>query len=298
MGNKMKIGYPCINRTIDCTPNRTFRLASYSNQRLIDTIQLNFNCLKKTLKFNAEHNLLFFRIGSPLIPFASHPVCKFNWQEHFKKEFQEIGAYLRKNNFRISMHPDQFVVINALKKDIVKKSIKEIEYHCDVLDSLDLDESAKIQIHVGGVYGDKKSAMKRFILIYKKLSNRIKKRLVIENDHLSYSLKDCLSISKEVGVPILFDSFHHECLNNGENNKEAFEEVIKTWREDDGRLMVDYSSQKKDGTKGSHTESIDIKKFKKFIEEVDGFNFDLMLEIKDKEKSALKVAKYLNIKNN
>lgn len=90
----MKIGYPCINRSIGCTPNRTFRLASYSEERLIETVQLNLDCLKKTLEFNVENNLLFFRIGSPLIPFASHPVCKFDWQKHFEEQFNEIGNYL------------------------------------------------------------------------------------------------------------------------------------------------------------------------------------------------------------
>jgi UV DNA damage endonuclease len=289
----MKIGYPCINRSVGCTPNKTFRLASYSEEKITEIIQLNLNCLKKTLKFNVKNDLLFFRIGSPLIPFASHPVCKFDWQNYFKKEFQEIGNYLKKHKFRISMHPDQFVLINAIKEDIVEKSIKELEYHCDVLDLLGLDESAKVQIHVGGVYGDKNSAMNRFIETYNKLSPKIKKRLAIENDHLSYGLKDCLKINKETNVPIIFDFFHHECLNNGENLKDAAFIVSKTWNKKDGIMMADYSLQKPKATKGSHAENIDIKKFKKFIKYVEEVDFDLMLEIKDKEKSALKAIKCL-----
>ena len=55
--------------------------------------------------------------------------------------------------------------------------------------------------------------------------------------------------------------------------------------------MVDYSSQKKDALKGSHAESIDMKDFKNFISKSKGINFDIMLEIKDKEKSALKAKK-------
>ncbi len=289
----MKIGYPCINRTVGCTPNRTFRLASYSKERLVETIQLNLDCLKKTLEFNVKNNLLFFRIGSPLVPFASHPVCKFNWQKKFKGQFKEIGNYFKKNKFRVNMHPDQFVIINALKEDIVKRSVREIKYHCDVLDLLGLDESAKIQIHVGGVYGDKKSAMERFIEVYKKLPFAIKKRLVIENDHLSYSLKDCLYIFKKTEIPIIFDFFHHECLNNGENRRSALIKAMKTWKKKDGKLMADYSIQKKKAIKGSHAESIDIRKFKNFLSDVKDLDFDLMLEIKDKEKSALKAINIL-----
>jgi len=287
----MKIGYPCINRTIGCTSNRTFRLASYSEERLINTIQLNLDCLNKTLKFNVKHNLLFFRIGSSLVPFASHPVCKFDWKKHFESQFNEIGNYLKKHSFRISMHPNQFVLINSQKKDIINKSVKEIEYHCDILDLLGLDQSAKIQIHVGGVYGDKESALKRFINVYKKLSPRIKKRIAIENDHLSYSLKDCLYVSEKTGIPIIFDFFHHECLNNGEDYRIALIQAIKTWNKKDGKLMADYSIQKVGSPKGSHAESIDVAKFKKFIKNIEKIDFDLMLEIKDKEKSALKAIK-------
>ena len=289
----MKIGYPCINKSIGCTPNKTFRLASYSEDLLKEKIKNNLQCLKKTLEFNSKNNLLFFRIGSPLIPFASHPVCKFNWKKYFKKDFKEIGEYIKKNKFRISMHPDQFVLINAKNPEITKKSIKELDYHCSLLDLLGLDDSAKVQIHVGGVYGDKEGSIERFIKTYKKLPNKIKKRLVIENDHISYSLNDCLKISKKIKIPIVFDSLHHECLNNKETFKQAVAEASKTWKAKDGCLMIDYSNQKANSIKGSHSQHINIKKFKIFLKEIKKIKADIMLEIKDKEKSALKAVELI-----
>ena len=131
--NNMKIGYPCINNTLKCTTNSTFRLASYSEENLKSKIENNLNCLKKVLEFNKENNIKFFRISSDLIPFASHEINKFDWQGHFKKEFQEIGNFIKEHNFRISMHPDQFVLINSPNKEIVKRSVDELNYHCDVL---------------------------------------------------------------------------------------------------------------------------------------------------------------------
>lgn len=288
----MKIGYPCINNSINCTPNRTFRLRSYSKELMIEKIGQNIDCLEKTLNYNIEHGLLFFRIGSGLIPFASHEICDFNWRKHFKKDFSRIGSMINKNKIRISMHPDQFVVLNSKKKDVVEKSIKEIDYHCNVLDTLNLDEKAKVQIHVGGLFNDREKSKKRFIEVYDSLSKKQKKRLVIENDDRLFSVKDCLDINRETNIPIIFDSFHHQCLNHKESFSEAFSLCAKTWKT---TPMVDYSSQYPNGRKGRHVYSIDMKKFSYFVKQIG--DADIMLEIKDKEKSALKAFNYLQRNN-
>jgi UV DNA damage endonuclease len=287
----MKLGYACINNSIGCTANTTFRLKSYSEKNLIKKVGNNLDCLKKTLKFNVKHDLFFFRIGSQLVPFASHPICKFDWVKHFSGKFREIGVFIKAHYIRISMHPDQFVLINAKDRSIVKRSIKELDYHCSVLDAMNLDSTAKVQIHVGGVYGEKDKSIKRFIQNYKKLPSKIKKRFVIENDHNSYSLKDCLEINKKTNLPVVFDTYHHECLNNGESFREAILKAKKTWKKKDGKLIVHYSSG--GARRGSHAQHINMRKFNEFTKELNGLDFDIMLEIKDKEKSALEAIKTL-----
>jgi UV DNA damage endonuclease len=165
----MRIGYPCINRTVGCNANSTFRLKSYSETRLKTSMKNNLDCLKRILQFNVEHRLFFFRISSDLVPFASHPINRFNWQKHFQNDFEEIGEFINKNRMRISMHPDQFTLINSIKDEIFERSKKELRYHAEILDLMKLDTSAKIQIHVGGAYGDKKASMERFITRFNKL---------------------------------------------------------------------------------------------------------------------------------
>ena len=282
----MKLGYPCINRSIGCTANHTFRLASYSGERLVETVAENLECLERILGHNLEKGFLFFRISSDIVPFASHPVCTFNWEKHFAGEFRRIGKFVKKNRMRVSMHPDQFVLLNSPRGEVVERSIAELEYHCRVLDAMGLGADAKVQIHLGGGYGDKKASMEKFVKEYNGLPGKIKKRLVVENDDRIYSLEDCIYVNGKTGIPVLFDSFHHECLNNGESVREGVEIAQETWKGKDGKLMMDYSSQKKGARKGSHTEHIDTKHFRKFLRETEGLDFDLMLEIKDKEKSA------------
>ena len=284
----MKIGYPCINWSMDCRGNKTFRLKSYSEERLIDTVENNLDCLEEMLRYNIEHDMLFFRITSDLVPFASHKINEFDWQSYFEERFGEIGKLINKNDIRISMHPDQFIVLNSTKDDVVERSIAELDYHADVLNLLGLDSTHKIQLHVGGVYGDKRKSKDRFVRRYDQLDEKIKKRLVIENDDTSYTLKDCLDINKMCGIPILFDTFHHQVNNSGEEISEALRSVSETWDGKDGLPMIDYSSQEPDEKEGKHAESIDEVDFRKFIKLSKPYDFDIMLEIKDKEKSTLK----------
>ncbi len=284
----MKIGYPCINRTIGCRGDKTFRLKSYSEQRLIDTVAGNLGCLSEMLAFNTSHNILFFRITSDLVPFASHPVCQFDWLKYFKDQLALIGAFIRSNDIRISMHPGQYTVLNSQDHEVVARSIKELRYHADVLDALDLDASAKIQVHVGGVYADKNRSLQRFVKQYRTLDESLKRRLVIESDDRSFTIEDCMRIYEEIGVPILFDVFHHELNHSTPSIAHALATVTRTWRENDGIPMVDYSYHRGSGPKVSHVESIDSSHFENFLVTTKPYDVDIMLEIKDKETSALK----------
>ncbi len=286
----MKIGYPCINRSLPCRASRTFRLKSYAENRLIETVESNLDCLLDILRFNVTHNLLFFRITSDLVPFASHPVCTFPWQDFFGEKFERIGNFIKTHRMRISMHPDQFTLLNSQNLGIFDRSVRELSYHAQVLDLMRLDTAAKIQIHVGGIYGDKKESMKRFIQRFQTVGEEITRRLVIENDDRQYAFKDCIAIHGETGIPVLFDLFHHTVNNSGEPVEEILDLVSRTWRREDGLPMMDYSSQKNGGRRGQHTESIDRENFMRFLERTKPFDFDVMLEIKDKERSALKAA--------
>ncbi len=84
-------------------------------------------------------------------------------------------------------------------------------------------------------------------------------------------------------------------LNNDESLRIALQKAMSTWKMSyDGLPIVDYSSQNKvnerenKGRRGRHTGTIDLKLFNRFLKETQDLDFDIMLEIKDKEKSALK----------
>jgi UV DNA damage endonuclease len=284
----MRIGYPCQNLTVGCTSGGTFRLASYSATRLEETVAANLACLGTILRFNAEEGILFFRITSDLVPFASHPVCRARWRRRFAGELAALGRFMRGRRMRATMHPDQFTLINSMDAGIFGRSARELAYHAEVLDLMGLGPDAKIQIHVGGAYGDKAAAIRRFAARFRRLSPDVRRRLAVENDDRIFTLADCLAIHAETGAPVVFDAFHHRLNPSGESPAEAVALAARTWRHADGPPMVDYSEQRRGARRGSHADSISIARFKRFLAETRPHDFDLMLEIKDKERSAIR----------
>lgn len=284
----MRIGYPCINLSLPCRPSRTFRLANLTWERLRETLAGNLACLEAIVRWNAQHGLLFLRITSDLVPLASHPQNRFPWDEAFAERFGEIGALIRSLGMRISMHPGQYTLLNSPRKEVVAAAVRDLAYHARVLDLLGLDRTAKIQIHVGGVYGDKARAMERFVRAVEALPPGIRERLAVENDEKFYTVSEVLRLCRITGLPAVFDVFHHELNPDGTSVAEALAAQRETWGPEDGLPIVDYSSPLPGGRPGSHAHELNEAHFLRFLEESRPHDFDLMLEVKDKERSALR----------
>lgn len=282
----MRIGYACVNGEVNESASRTFRVASFSDDRAIETIGSNLRVLRNILEWNVEHGILYYRISSGTIPLASHPVMTFDWKTYFADELREIGAFINRHGMRTNVHPGQYTLINSPRPEVVQASILELQYHADLMDLMGLDDTHKIQLHTGGVYGDKPASTDRFVEVYSTLDDSIRRRLVIENEERHYTLADNLRIHERTGIPLLFDIFHHRLLNNGESLEEALDLVQPTW-DGHGPAMLDYSSQDPDKRFGAHTPSIDLEDFAPVLDILHGRDVDLMLEIKDKEQSAL-----------
>ncbi len=291
----MKIGYACIPKTISARTSRSLLLKNFNYDNFIRIASDNINDLMLILEHNIENNIFMFRISSDIIPLGSHPVNNINWSEIFKDNLEAIGEFIKKNKIRVSMHPGQYTVINSNSEDVVTKSLKDIEYHTKFLDSLKLDYTNKIVLHIGGVYGDKDSAIKRFILNFERLSLSARHRLVIENDDKSYNINDVLRISHILNIPTVFDNLHHELNHSGESNlQNILKEVFLTWTEKDGAMKLHYSDSSIDKKVGAHSQFVITKKFLTYYHIVNVYNPDIMLEVKDKDISAIKCLQCLS----
>ena len=285
----MKIGYACLTVGIPDTKMRSVTQKNATDDKLREIIAHNLKSLKNMLLFNAQNSIKLFRISSDIIPFGSSPVNSLDWETEFKKEFCELAKIISENGIRVSMHPGQYTVLNSPRLDVVSRAIDDLAYHTKMLGALECSTECKIILHVGGVYGEREAAIARFKRVYRTLDDKIKQRLVIENDDKSYSIGDVLQIGLECGIPVVYDNLHSEIKPSG-NYPHLYwiDKCAATWQEKDGTQKTHYSQQAADKLPGAHTQTIAINEFLRYVNSLSGADIDIMLEVKDKNISAVK----------
>ena len=286
----MSIGYACLTIGVQNTDLKSCMIKNASSSKLTELISHNLNSLKNMIDYNIKNNIKLFRISSDLIPFGSNQINNIPWWDIFAVEFQNIGKKIIESNMRVSMHPGQYTVLNSPNTEVSAKAMDDLNYHARVLDSLGLGSQHKIVLHIGGVYNDKQLATERFIFNYAKLDEKVKERLVIENDDKSFNIKDVLDIGTVLSIPVIFDNLHNEINAFDKSKSEIYwiEKCQKTWREKDGKQKIHYSQQNPLKKPGSHSDTIRINDFVNFYDSLRGKDLDIMLEVKDKNLSSVK----------
>lgn len=286
----MNIGYACLTVGVPDTAQRSCFTQNASEEKLLEIIGHNLNSLEKIIDYNIRSDIRLFRISSGLIPFGSSSVNKLEWWVIFACRFQQISEKIRQNKIRVSMHPGQYTVLNSPDEDVVLRSIADLNYHTKVLQCLGVGVEHKIVLHIGGVYNDKRQAVKRFIANYNRLDEGVKSRLVLENDDKSYNICDVLEIAFTLGVPVIYDNLHNYINPCDKKGSDSYwiNECKKTWKTGDGSQKIHYSQQAYEKKPGSHSESIRIDEFMAFYGSLDSKDIDVMLEVKDKNLSAVK----------
>ena len=286
----MSIGYACLNIG---TPNTNIRSVMQKNatpEKLTEVITHNLTALEKIIDYNCKNGIKLFRISSDLIPFGSSSVNSLSWWDIHAETFQHIGAKIRKSGMRVSFHPGQYTVLNSPDEDVVARAILDLAYHAKMLECLGVDNQHKIVLHVGGIYGDKKEALQRFELNFRRLPEAVQNRLIIENDDRLYNIEEVLELAHRLQIPAVYDNLHY-AINpppSGGTDQYWIAEANKTWKAADGNQKIHYSQQAPGKLPGAHTDTIDLETFLTFHEQLEDKQIDIMLEVKDKNLSAIK----------
>jgi len=234
------IGYACVNMTLrkeNITTGRTVRKATWKKKGLdvlSDCAIQNVQDLRKILRWNIDNNYKCYRIGSDLIPWLDYyDITDLKDYKAIKTILKDIGDLATEAGIRLSFHPGQFCVLCSPNDDVVERTIRELNNHSLIFDMMGFTPSHynKINIHIGGAYGDKKSALDRWITNWKRLDENTKKRVVVENDDRTslYSVKDLMYVHRQIGIPITFDYYHHSLHPDGLTEQEALELAMSTW---------------------------------------------------------------------
>jgi UV DNA damage endonuclease len=284
----IRLGYVGSNTELP-SASKTFRLAGYSEERMIEISRLNVKVLEQILHWNLERDITIFRITSDLIPFGSSPVNSGSWKVVLDKDFERLGKFIGKNLMRVSMHPGQYTVLNSPGESIFANSLRDLEYHSAIFELMHLNFDCKIIIHGGGAYGDKKSAQRVLEKRIRELPTHIRKRLALENDERVFTAEDILSVCKATNLPGVFDVFHHQVLPSLENftTREILLQFTETWH--GKRQKIHYSEQAAGKNRGAHSDTINANEFGKFYSTIKDLDLDIMLEVKDKQASLLKL---------
>jgi len=298
------LGYACQNLSL-CEgrkakdrffTDRTLRMDRFSIQRVGELGARNAADLLPILKWNVANGIKFFRIGSGMFPFMDHPTLAYRIgdlhaeHEHaIRNSLQEAGEYAKTHGMRLSCHPGPYTCIASPDPQTVAKSVQCLEMHSLIADLLGYGDEFAINIHMGGVYGDKHSTAGRFLKEFSHLHPSIMRRLTLENDDkpTMWSMTELFKgVAKYCTVKLVLDVHHHRFCQQ-ESLREAAEMAFSTWGGFCEIPKVHYSESKEGARPQAHSDYI-----RNEIPELsDTVTYDVMIEAKAKDLALLEYRK-------
>jgi UV DNA damage endonuclease len=238
-----------------------------------------------------------FRVSSQFLPRYTHPVVGYTLET--LPDFERIISILEKVrqlgegwDIRLSFHPDQFVLLSSPNVEVTRKSIAELDYQAILAERIGADV---VNIHGGGVYGDKTAALKRLRENFLLLPQRVKSRLTLENDDVSYTVRDLVPVCDDLKIPLVYDVHHHRCNPDGFSVREATELCANSWHKAGrGEPYMHISSPKKGWHAKNlkpHSDRIDINDFPRAWQ---GLDATIDIEAKDKELAVIEIMQKLS----
>jgi UV DNA damage endonuclease len=299
MNPKTRLGYCCINLSLadqKVSANRGMIKKTFEakgKDYAADLAYLNLCDLLTIIKWNVDNEIMVYRMSSDIFPWMSeYEITELYNFSQISAKLTEIGNFVTASGIRVSMHPGQFDVLCSPNPAVVKKTIKDLNQHAQIMDlmGLPINHRFPVNIHLGGTYGDKESAAQRFCENFTKLAESTQKRLVVENDDKAaqYSVRDLyLMVYKKIGTPITFD-YHHHRFNTGDLTEEqAFSLAYSTW---DCTPLYHYSSCKKTFEDSSVIARSHADHVYEKIRTYD-HNIDIEVEAKSKDRAVIQYLK-------
>ena len=297
---KISLGLCCINETlrhqkppIFC--GRTCIRKNFTIDLAKERGLQNVKDIKKMVEWTRDNGIRCLRIGSDLLPhFTDVEVEKYD-MNFALEDLKSAGDLANSLHHRIVMHPGQYNNVGTNDKKVLQSTIDDLSYHADILNGMGIDNNGVLIVHGGGTYGDKENTTRRWIEQFGDLPKKIKDRLVLENCERQYNTRDCLEISRECKIPMIFDFHHYKCwsLIYGDKCQESIKdlapEIIESWGD---RQILMHVSEQGEGKIGHHSDYIEEIP-NELLDMIEDHNIhvDLEVEAKAKEKAVNRLHK-------
>ena len=231
-----------------------------AREYLVEIAAHNADALAAAVERCHELGIGAFRVNSQVLPLATHPITGYTLERldltgAIAGAFEWAGALARAYDIRLSLHPDQFVVLNSEREAVVHSAVQELEHQATIAELIGADV---ICLHGGGTMGGYEAAAERLERGLELLSMRARERLAFENDDRCFTPRSLLPVCRRSGVPLVYDVHHHRCLPDGLSVEEATDLAAETWQE---REQYCHLSSPKGGWQGpnarAHADYID-----------------------------------------
>jgi UV DNA damage endonuclease len=204
-----------------------------------------------------------YRMSSTVIPYGSHPDLP---HLHYRRQLDEaaddvagLAGRVAAMGLRLSLHPGQYTVINGADDGLRDRSLLEIEANAALLDALGCGPDATVVAHVGGLYGDRSSALDRWARAWERLSDGARARLGLENDERLFTVDDVMELHRRTGVRVVYDHHHARILPGALRGADALRAAFSTWPDgvrpkvhlSSARVSVDVQRRPVPGTRRS-----------------------------------------------
>jgi UV DNA damage endonuclease len=268
------------------------------------SLGVSVGALDRIFDYLQDAGISMYRISSDFVPYATHPdMPQFHGQlEEHADELARQGRRAAELDLRLSLHPSQYIVLNAADDEVARKSMLDLDVQARLLDAFGQGPEAVVVLHVGGVYGDREASLERFAANFARLSEPARRRLVVENDEFSFTVEECLWLHERIRVPVVFDHQHHRLNPGSLAAAEAARAALATWP--DGVMpKIHFSSPRLDGREvkrgktarleapllRQHADYVDPWTFADLLDELSDLAFDVMVEAKAKDLAVLKL---------
>lgn len=275
---------------------------------LISIIEKNLDDLIEILDVVKDMGLTVFRVSSDLMPHMSNPMLsEFSDKEELSKneKYEEVrdfifkrvkqrlinvGKHARSLSIRLTFHPGQYNVVATLSQEAFDATVRDLSYHAKVFDYMLMGRDSVMVVHGGGTYNDRELTKTRWVKQFNQLPENVQRRLVIENCERNFSIEDCLEISRQVNIPVVFDIHHHWCWHKIYNERPSrslqliIKDVLHTWNKRFIKPKFHVSSQAINSRIGAHADMI-VELPSWLVTLAKEKHVDIMIEAKAKEKA-------------